>query len=107
MIIARSFEDTSGKRIKPACDCPLRKTNCPIRVAGDELLMSILDSHASPLQYYAVTRIGTPLPRLDHVMSPGSKPIGYECPGATVDKESHQARMCSESSLSCEIAACA
>ena len=55
----------------------------------------------------AVARIWTPVLRLDYVMSLSSKPVGYEGSGATVDEESHQAGMCSESSLSCEIAACA
>lgn len=50
--------------------------------------------------------------RLDYVMSLSSEPVGYKCPGATImrnriGEESHQAGRFSESSLSCEIAACA
>src|SRR5262249_35291517 len=61
----------------------------------------------SPLQQDAVPRICAPLPRFYNVMTLISEPDRYASASATINEESHQAGTCNESSLSCEIAACA
>src|SRR5438132_13019205 len=55
----------------------------------------------------AIAGIRPQLARLNHVVALRAKPICDQGSRATIDQKAHYAGSCSESSLSCEMAACA
>ena len=101
IISSRSFEGTSGKRIRPACGRRSRKMSCPKSVS----IVMRIRAPVQPIQ--AADR--RPGPRRVRATQPCRGPRHQanrqKTTGTQIYQKPHQAVICKESNLSCEIAA--